>query len=73
MKAHESGNPSDYLYYPIAFTSRALVTVLTMESSKFGDAGTWITPVDKEKIIIGTGANELGDTSILFDTIAVGY
>ena len=73
MHCHESVDASDYIKYPIAFANKAFSTAMTLIDVNYGNYGTWVTPVDNTKFLSGIGANYQGDTSILFNAIAIGF
>lgn len=76
MHIPESNGDTDYIYYPIEYTSNALTTLLTYsifpyEGTEFC---TWIKPIDKAKFISGAGANNYSYIKDnVFNVISVGF
>lgn len=76
MKTPESNGQTDYLYYPIEYTTNVLSTLLTMNT--FLRATTWIqwfVSIDKSKFLDGLATDYSADHGkpIRFNVISVGF
>ncbi len=78
MHSFESMGLSDYVYYPIEYTTNAFSTVVTF--SKYSEATmtnlmTWVLLVDKTKFLDGFGSDSIGGPhdEARFTVLSVGF
>lgn len=74
MKTHESNGSTDYIYYPIEYTTKALGVVVSWnEVPPHNDYPVWVLLVDKSKFLDGAGAEQYGSNLIVMNMISVGF
>ena len=72
QNVNESGSASDYIYYPINYTTKTLSTVVTMNTPTYSQYGGWVTQVDKEKFLVGICNDYSGIHSLIY-LISIGF
>ena len=74
MQTPESNGQTDYIYFPIQYTTRALSVVLTLNLEGVGDHCVFAIIIDKTKFIDGASWDyEKGNNKNVFNVISVGF
>ena len=76
MYTHESDGETDYIYYPIEYTTNVFSTLLTINRfPKYENWICWLISIDKSKFIDGISKDKNADPGqpIVFNLISVGF
>ena len=77
MQTPESDSETDYLYFPIEYTTMALLTVSTIVLQPFYNDNweAWVITIDKSKFIDGVNGDHYASSGkpIVFNIISVGF
>lgn len=75
METHESNGTTDYIYYPIAYSTRVLSTMISLNNLRYVGYTPWATPVDNTKFLDGLNSDySTGYPDLkIFNILSIGF